>query len=532
MQESDIDLKAERRAEEKSDIYLAAIDAGTTGERVAIFGLEGRVVAWKHLEHASFYPKPTWIEQDAEDWWRNVCQASKAVLREARRKGITPEMIVGVSVTNQRETIIPVDKDANPLRRAIIWQDRRAIPQCKRIRESIGEDSVYETSGLTVDPYFSAPKIRWIKENQPEVYQKTFKFLLVHDYLAAKLSEVYVTGWDNASRTMLFDIKRLSWSDFLLGSIGIDRDKMPETSAPGEVMGEVTRSAAKSTGLLEGTPVVCGGGDQQCGALGVGVTRPGRIKATTGTGTFMLAYLENPSLDPKKRVLCSSHCIAGSWVQEASIFSTGIIYRWVRDQFSHHQKALAETRGVDPYSLLNEEAAEAPAGSRGVMVIPHFVGAGAPYWDPYTRGVIAGLALGHTRKELIRAILEGIAFEIRKNIEVMRELGISVEEMRVTGGAARNPSFNQIQADVYGIPVLKGEVEESTALGCAILAAVGVGAYKSISEAAENMIHISGRYEPNPQNTELYDKMYTIHKKIYEALDKAGVYKDLADLGI
>jgi len=512
-------------------VYLAAIDAGTTGERTMIFDAKGGVIAWKHIEHTSYFPKPAWVEQETTDWWDRVCKTSRAVLEEAAGKGITPDMIAGVSVTNQRETIVPVDEDTEPLRRAIVWQDRRAVPQCDWIKKNIGEDVVYRIAGLTVDPYFSAPKVRWIKEHEPRVYEKTYKFLLVHDYIIAKLSRVFVTGWDNASRTMLFDIERFSWSDELLDSLGIEREKMPEPHPPGEAVGEVTKEAAEETGFAEGTPVVCGGGDQQCGAIGVGVVQPGRIKATTGTGTFILSFLDKPSFDPERRVLCSCHGVPGRWVQEASIFSTGTIYRWFRDQFGHMEKAFAEIVGTDPYQILNDEAASAPAGSNGVLVMPHFVGAGAPYWNPYARGVIVGLALGHKRSDLVRAILEGAALEIRKNIEVMKELGTPIHEMRVTGGATRNPHFNQIQADIYGLPVLRGQVEESTALGCAILAGVGTGLFKSVPEAAEEMVRIAERYEPRPENKKRYDKLFKIHKKVYEALEKAGVYRDLAELG-
>ncbi|MDH5419894.1 MAG: FGGY family carbohydrate kinase, partial [Candidatus Bathyarchaeota archaeon] len=513
----------------KENIYLAAIDAGTTGERTIIFDEKGRVVTWMYLEHPSYFLKPTWVEQEAAEWWNRICETSKAALKEAAEKGVNPDMIVGISVTNQRETIVPVDADLEPLRRAIVWQDRRTVSQCNWIKENLGENTVYKITGLTVDPYFSAPKIMWIKEHEPNIYKETHKFLLVHDYIIAKLTDVPITSWDNASRTMLFDIGKLDWSDNLLDGIGINEEKMPEPYPSGKIVGEVTRKAAEETSFAEGTPVVCGGGDQQCAAIGVGVVRRGRIKATTGTGTFILSFLDKPSFDPKMRVLCSCHGIPGKWVQEASIFSTGTIYRWFRDEFGHLEKATTELVRTDPYEMLNKEAAAAPPGSKGVLVIPHFAGAGAPHWNAYARGVIVGLAIGHSRKNIVRAILEGIALEIRKNIEVMRELGVHIEEMRVTGGATKNPHFNQIQADVYGLPVMRGRVEESTALGCAILAGVGTGVFKSVEEATNRMVHIVERYEPRLENKATYDKLFKIHRKIYDALEKAGVYKDLAE---
>jgi D-xylulose kinase len=516
----------------KENIYLAAIDAGTTGERTMIFDKNGSVIAWRYLEHPSYSLKPAWVEQEAAEWWDRICKTSRGMLKEAASKGITSDMIVGISVANQRETIVPVDKYGEPLRKAIVWQDRRAVSQCNWIKEKLGEDIVYNITGLTVDPYFSAPKIMWIKEHEPDIYRETHKFLLVHDYVIGKLTGLFITGWDNASRTMLFDIRKFDWSDRLLGDIGMNEEKMPELVPSGKIVGEVSGKAAEETGFAEGTPVVCGGGDQQCGAIGLGVVRRGRIKATTGTGTFILSFLDKPSFDPKRRVLCSCHGIPGKWVQEASMFSTGAIYRWFRDEFGHLEKAVAEITDIDPYEMLNREAAAAPAGSRGVLVIPHFAGAGAPHWDPHARGIIVGLAIGHTRKDLVRAILEGVAMEIRKNIEVMKELGIHVEEMRVTGGATRNPQFNQIQADVYGLPVLRGRVEEATALGCAILAGVGTGVFKSIEEATDKMVHITEKYEPRLENKTIYDKLFKVHGKVYDALSKVGVYNDLAELEI
>jgi len=510
---------------------LAAIDAGTTGVRTIIFDANGDVVAWKYLEFPSHFPEPAWVEQEAGDWWDRACRTSRSALDEAVDGRPTSDRIAGISVTNQRETIVPVDKEVRPVHRALVWQDRRTVPQCDRIKEMVDERDIYRITGLTVDPYFSAPKILWTVENRPEVYKQTHKFLLVHDYLIAKLTGSFVTSWDNASRTMLFDIAGFDWSDDILDSLGIDREKLPDPLPSGKRVGEVTAEAARETGFAKGTPVVCGGGDQQCSAIGVGVVRPGRTKATTGTGTFILSHLEKPTFDPERRVLCSCHGVPGKWVQEASIFSTGTIYRWFRDQFGQSERETAKSAGVDPYTVINKEASDAPPGSNGVLVVPHFVGAGAPYWNPYARGAIFGLALGHKKSDVVRAIMEGIAMEIRKNIEVIGSLGTPIEEIRVTGGMTRNPDFNQIQADVFGLPVLRCRIEESTSLGCAILAGVGVGVYNNVPEAADRMVHAAERYEPNPKNKRLYDRMLEVNRNIYAALNGAGVYKDLASLG-
>jgi xylulokinase len=508
---------------------LAAIDVGTIGCRTIIFDENGIEIARDYQEYPSTYPRPAWVEQNAMDWWRAVRNTSQRAVEKA---GISSGDIVGISVTNQRETTVPVDENGNPLRNAIIWQDRRTVKQCEEIRQKVGVSEVYQTTGLTVDPYFSAPKILWIKENEPKIFDSTYKFMLVHDFIEMKLSDMFITDWSNASRTLLFDVEKFCWSEKICNALEIPPEKLNETYGSGVKIGEVTAKAAKETGFVEGTPVVSGGGDQQCGALGVGVIKPGRIKNTMGTGTFLLAYTDRPKHDPKKRILFSCHADPGKWVVEASMFTTGSVYRWFRDQLGHPEKNVAQILGKDPYDILSEEAAQAPPGSGGVLLIPHFVGAGAPYWDPDARGVIVGLALGHTRAHLIRAIMEGACFEIRKNIEIMKELGLEFDEVRITGGATRSPLWNQIQTDIYNIPVAMGKVEEATSLGAAILAGVGVGIYKSVSEASENMVQIGERREPNENNREVYDKLYKVHNDVYMALKEKGVYASLSEFSV
>ncbi|MEM4446357.1 MAG: xylulokinase [Candidatus Jordarchaeales archaeon] len=505
--------------------YLVAIDAGTIGCRTIVFDENGREIGRAYEEYPSLYPYPTWVEQRPDDWWRAVCNTVKGAISRAKIKA---EEIAGISVTNQRETIVPVDENGKPLRNAIVWQDRRTIEECRKIKEVLGSEKVYEITGLTVDPYFSAPKILWIKENEKEIFDKTYKFMLVHDYILMKLTGEFVTDWSNASRTMLFNIKEFKWSREICDALEIPLEKLPRAEAPAKKIGEVTREASEATGLAVGTPVVTGGGDQQCGAVGIGVVREGRVKATTGTGTFILAYSGKPVLDKKMRVLCSCHADPGKWVVEASIFTTGSIYRWFRDQLGHVEKVVAEILGEDPYNILNKEAEAVPPGSGGILVLPHFIGAGAPYWNPNSRGVIFGLALGHTRKHLIRALMEGVCFEIRKNIEVMREVGISINEMRITGGATRSDLWNQIQADIYNLPIVIGAVEEATALGAAILAGVGVGVYKSISEAAERAVKIKEVKKPDATKRKVYDSLYSLHVELYEALNSRGLFEKLA----
>jgi len=506
---------------------LVAIDAGTTGCRTIIFSIDGTVVSHAYEEYSSAFPSPSWVEQDASAWWRAACSTAKSAIKKSR---VEPHDIRGISVTNQRETTVPVDSQGEPLRKAIVWQDRRTTGECDEITSNIGVDEIYSVTGLTVDPYFSAPKILWIKNNEPTIFLKTHKFLLVHDYITMKLSGEFVTEHSNASRTMLFDIRKMDWSDRICDGLEIPREKMPTLHPSGRVVGEVTPKSSKETGFAKGTPVITGAGDQQAAAVGVGVTEAGRVKATTGTGTFILTFLNEPKYDNKRRVLCSCHAVPGRWVNEASIFTTGAVYRWFRDQFSQAQKLEAERSRRDPYELLNDEAAKVPPGSRGILLIPHCMGSGAPHWNPQDKGIIMGFTLGHERGCLIRAIMEGTAFEIRENIEVMKEMKTNIREIRVTGGATRSSTWNQIQADVTGLPVVKGAVEEATSLGAAIIAGVGAGIYKGVTEAANEMFKVTKRYTSDQKTHELYSKLYQVYERTYRTLSSKNIFKDLSSV--
>ncbi len=494
---------------------ILALDVGTTGVRSMVFDTEGVVLARAYKEFESSYPKPSWVEQNAQIWWDTACVTTKQCLKKA---GVSAEHICGLSVTNQRETIVPIDDAGNPLRSAIVWQDRRTVPQCDWIRSVMSPADVYSITGLTIDPYFTAPKILWIKENEPEVFSKAWKFLLVHDFMVFKLTGKAITDYSNASRTMLFDIKDAGWSEKMLNAFDIPREKLPNPLQSGTPVGEVTAKAAKDCGLKEGTPVIAGGGDQQCAALGVGVVREGSIKSTTGTGTFLLAYSDTPRFDSEIRVLCSRHVVPGAFVVEASMFTTGSALRWFRDNLGAEECNLAKKRGIDPYEVMSEGAGAIPAGSEGVIHLPHFAGAGAPYWNPHARGVFAGLALGHTRKHLMRSILEGVSYEIRTNLEIMNHIGIPASEVRVTGGAARSQVWMQIQADVLGVPVIRTEMEEATALGAAILACKGVGLFDSMVAAADSMVKPLKPLKPQDENCDVYAEGFARFKQLYASI--------------
>ncbi|MFX1417913.1 MAG: FGGY-family carbohydrate kinase [Promethearchaeota archaeon] len=504
-------------------MFVAALDLGTTGCRTFIFDLTGTIIASDYQEWKSYYPSPSFVEQDASIWWESIKVTIENAINKSR---IDKTDIVSLSVTNQRETIVPVDKEGNPLHNALVWQDRRTIDQVNFIKKKIGVDRIYKITGLTVDPYFSATKILWFKDEKPEIYKKTHKFLLVSDFIIQKLTSIFCTDFSNASRTMLFDINKLKYSDEIASELEIDLDKMPDTLKSGVDIGEIE---TEETLFDKKTLVITGAGDQQSAALGVGVVSPGEIKCTTGTGSFILAYLSQPRFDPLKRVLCSCHAVPGTWVQEASIFTSGAVLRWFRDQVGYAE-CVATQEGQDPYDLITAEAQKSNIGANGVLIIPHFIGSGAPHWNPHAKGIIFGLALGHERKDLYRAVLEGVAFEIRKNIEVFRELGIEPKELMLTGGGSRSDLWNQIYADVLGITCVRNVIEESTSLGAAILAAAGAGIFPDISKAAENLCKLDKKWIPNNNRHKKYEKIYNFSYKMYELINSKNLYRKYDEL--
>lgn len=495
------------------DSVVFVIDAGTTGCRAIIFSKRGEKLASAYKEFPSSYPQPDWVEQNAEDWWKAICECCKSVMNELDNSS----EISALTVTNQRETVVPVDEKGDVLGPAVVWQDRRSTVECIWLAEKIGVERIYNITGLTIDPYFTAPKLLWLSAHDPESFQKTHKFLLVHDYIIYRLTGKFVTDHSNASRTLLFDLKERCWSEELLTEMRINEDKLPGIQAPGTFVDELSTAASTETGLPDGLHVYTGGGDQQCAALGSGVTAVGRVSATTGTGTFMVAFAEKPLFDPWRRVLCSAHVVPGRYIIEASMFTTGAAYRWLRDNFA---KDLLDT-GKDPYEILNNEAEASEPGARGLTFIPHLAGAGAPHWDPAAVGVIYGLSLGHNRGDIVRAMMEGVAVELRKNQDILKAMGLDISVLSISGGGARSELWNQIIADMCQVPVLKSS-EDATALGAAVLVAAGAKIYKNLDEAVDVMVKRGGEMNPDSDITNTYQDVYERSLKLYESITSSG----------
>lgn len=467
--------------------HLTVVDIGTTSTRVALYDENGERLATKQRSNPPDYGAVGQVEQEPSSWTTALYALLSEVARVARSEhGAT---IDALALTALRSPVIPVDTEGKALTKAIMWQDKRADEICRRYADRL--DEVYRRTGIRISSVFSAPKIRWIKENMPDVASRAAKYLGVQDYLLHELTGNLSTDHSFAGRTNLLNLETLQWDPELLELFGIERERLCDLVAPGAVVGELLPQSAERAGLRPGIPVVTAGGDQQCAALGMGLFGADRIVTNTGTGSYALGYCETPIWDREMRLLSNPAAVAGSFTVEATIPTTGTIYRWLSRLFYGEEG--------EEFSRINEEATASPPGSNGVRVTPHFQGSGSPYWDPSARGSFSGLTLATTRGDMARAVLEGIARELGRNIELIREKVGSVESVRTGGGLSKLPLFNQIQADVYGLPVELLQETESTALGAWISAAVGLGWEKSYAEAYNRASRgIARRFEPNP----------------------------------
>lgn len=507
-------------------VLILSIDLGTTGCHAVIFDEKGQQISRSYQEYKSIYLPCRWIDHDPKTW----LQATKKTVKEAiKNLDDDKSYLSAIAVTSQRATFIPVDKNGIPLDNAISWQDKRAIEETNYLITEYGQNKIYNITGLRIDPYFTLPKLLWLKKNKTEIYNNSYTFLMVQDYIIHYLTGEFKTDWTQASRTMLFNVDKFIWDKDLIKSVGIDFTKLPEAVPPGSIIGVVNGAASDELGLRKGIPVIAAGGDQQCAAIGLGVVKAGIVEVNTGTGSFVLVNRDKPVKDFNQRLICSASSIAGKWVLEAGIFTTGSIYRWFRDNIGQISVKNKIKSGIDAYQIMNSEAEKEPLGANGLLLVPHFAASAAPYWNPEARGILFGLSLSHKRSSIIRAILEGIAFEIQKNISIMENYTDEIKEVIISGGLTHSEIFNQIQADIYGKTVIKTDYEEASVLGAAVIAATTTGLYNNINSAVDNMVNVNNlsRKEPNIENHKVYKELSKIHDSLYWSLEKAGIYSKM-----
>src|SRR5438105_6008672 len=488
---------------------LLGIDVGTGGSRALVIDDAGRITSSATVEHVPFAsPQTGWAEQDPRDWWR----ASTRAIREVLLKEKTEE-IGAVGLSGQMHGLVLLDKNDKVLRPSIIWCDQRTDVQCGSLTKEIGAERLIK---LTCNPAltgFTLPKMLWVRECEPQLWQQVHAVLLPKDYVRLRLSGDKATDVADASGTLLFDVAQRKWSEEMLSATEIDRRLLPRVYESPHVTGIVSPAGAAATGLRAGTPIVAGGGDQAAGAVGMGIVRSGTVSATIGTSGVVFAASDKPALDPKGRVHTFCHAVPGRWHVMGVTQGAGLSLRWFRDQFG-----AGADDARDPYERLTEEAARIPPAANGLLWTPYLMGERTPHNDPHARAALVGLTASHTRAHVIRAILEGVAFSLRDTFEIFSEMNVPVGEIRLGGGGARSELWRQIQANVYGRVVKTVEAEEGAAYGAALLAGVGAGAWRSVDEASDSVVRIKSAVAPNPEAVETLEHQYRRFRAVYPAL--------------
>jgi len=485
--------------------YFLGIDTSTTATKALLLEETGRVAGTASATYPYETPRPLWSEQSPSLWWNGTAQSIKKVLEDT---GISPKSILVVGLTGQMHGLVLLDEDGEVLRPSILWNDQRTKAQCDEIRARLGKEHLIQVTGNDALTGFTAPKILWVAQNEPEIYARARHILLPKDYVRLRLTGKYAMDKADGSGTILFDLKARNWSQEVLSALGIPSEWLPPTYEGPEVTGEVSAQGAAETGLLQGTPVVGGGGDQGAQAVGVGVVQPGIIALTLGTSGVVFAATESPLIEPEGRLHAFCHAVPGRWNLMGVMLSAAGSLQWYRDTLAPGES----------FDKLVDEARDLPAGSEGLLFLPYLTGERTPHPDPLARAAWVGLTVRHTRAHMTRAVLEGVAFGIKDSFSLIQSAGLgAIEQVRISGGGAKSPLWRQIMADVLGVELVTVNTTEGAAFGAALLAGVGAGVYASVPAACEATIQITGRMAPTAAS-EKYQQYYPRYRALYPAL--------------
>lgn len=493
--------------------YLLGIDIGTSGTKALVCDEQGVVLATAVAEHPIETPRPGWSQQDPRDWWKSTVRSTRTVLKKA---GIHGREVSGIGLSGQMHGSVFLGDGPQPLRPALLWNDQRTVKQCAEITEKAGgREALIELVANPALTGFTAPKILWVRENEPKIYARTRHILLPKDYIRYRMTGEYATEVSDASGMLLLDVVHRTWSRKLLQLLEIDESLLPRLYESPQVTGVLHRQAAGELGLAEGTPVVGGAGDQAAGAVGNGIVTGGIVSATLGTSGVVFAHSDQPSRDPMGRVHTMCHAVPDKWCIFGCMLSAGGSFQWFRNQLAQQEIQAAKKRKVDPYTLLIEQAAKAPAGAEGVFFLPYLTGERCPHPDPNARGGWIGLTVRTGRREMIRSLLEGVTFGMCDALRIIQGMGVSVSQVRVSGGGARSTFWRQLQADIYNRPVVQTNAGEGPAYGVALLAGVGTGVWKSVEQACRACIKPTEKVMPDKKTVRLYERYYQVYQKLY-----------------
>lgn len=488
-----------------SQKYLLGIDVSTTGAKALLIDQAGVVISSATTPLTLFTPRPLWSEQDPREWWRGIVHSIRKALAQA---GIPGSAVAAIGLTGQMHGLVLLDEQGEVLRPAILWNDQRTGSQCDEMRSRLGKKRLIQITGNDALTGFTAPKILWVQQNEPEVYAQGRHILLPKDYVRLKLTSEYAMDKADGAGTILFDLKMRNWSSEVLEALEIPAEWLPPTFEGPEITGLVSRQAAEETGLAAGTPVVGGGGDQAAQAVGVGAVQPGIVALTLGTSGVVFATTPTALIEPEGRLHAFCHAVPGRWHFMGVMLSAAGSLQWYREKLAPRTK----------YDDLVAEAKDIPPGSEGLLFLPYLTGERTPYPDPLARGAWVGLTVRHSRAHLTRAVLEGVAFGIKDSFILIQQAGLGeIEQVRVSGGGAKSPLWQQIMADVLGVELVTVNTTEGAAFGAALLAGVGSKIFKDVPTACQETVRITGSTRPGAAS-QAYQDYYPLYQSLYPAL--------------
>ena len=500
--------------------YLMAVDVGTQSTRVALLDFEGHIVSSSSTLQDMQTPRPGWAEQDPQVWWDNTVINTKKVLAQS---GIPPQSIMGIGVSGQMHGAVPLDSKGELLSHGVqLWCDKRSADLVEQLKTQPGFDNAFRIAANPPVANWVGFKLKWIQVFQPEIYSKIWKVVVPKDFINYKFTGSIIIDYSEASGSFLMDAKTKQWSDDLIKLVGIDGNKLPEIHAAYDVIGKVTPEVSRLTGLLEGTPVVGGGGDMLCMLLAAGITQKGRASDVTGTSSIMSVFTPEPVFDPR---LMNLHHVMPGWIPFGIIDSGGGSLKWFKDSFCQSEVAEAKKKNIEVYDILNEMAAAVEPGTEGLIYFPYLMGERS-LGTPYARGVFFGITPRTGKGAMVRAIMEGVTFELRRTLEIVENAGHQVNVIYHNGGGANSDLWSQIKADIYQKKVATFETSEGGILGAAILAGVGTGVYPDPPSGVEQCLRIAKEFLPRPQYRERYDAMFTLFKDLHDRIQEP--YNQLA----
>ena len=505
--------------------YVLGVDLGTSGTKTVLFDKQGRAIASASREYPLDQPRNGWAEQDPECWWQAARETIRQVIGES---GVAPAQIRGLGISGQMHGLVLLDENGQVLRKAILWCDGRTQQECDEITRIVGRERLIRITANPALTGFTAGKVLWVRRHEPEIWKQVRHILLPKDYVRFRLTGEYGSEMSDASGTNLLDVPRRCWSGAMLDALDLDATLLPPLMESSDAAGTVTSRAAEETGLQPGTVVAAGAGDNAAAAVGTGVVTAGKAFATIGTSGVVFAHADQVQIDPKGRVHTFCAAVPGAYTVMSCTLAAGLSLKWFRDQFCQAECQTAAQMGEDPYTLMSQEAAQSPIGANRLVYLPYLMGERSPLLDADARGAFIGLSGIHARRDLLRAVMEGVIYSMRQNLEVLRGMGIAPAEMRACGGGARSPFWRQMMADVFALPVRTVKNTEGPALGAAILGGVAAGLYADIPSACAALIRENASQLPDVQRHVDYEKYYDLYVSLYPALKDA--YHTLARL--